>query len=262
MNESVEVIILGSGTCVPSLRRAGPAQCLRAGDVTILVDSAAGTLRQLLKAGIKHDQVDLVLYTHFHPDHTGELVPFIFASKYGPGFRRSRPVMIWGAEGLKQLLGGFEAAYGEWAVPASGSILFEEIPVHMKTSQQFPPLTISTIHTAHTSQSLAYRIETADGRTVVFSGDTDFCQELIEISREADLLVMECAAPEGQKVKGHMTPSEAGTTAHEAGVKHLVLTHFYPECDKSDMLTPCRQKYSGPVTLAEDMMRFIIPANR
>ncbi len=257
-NEFMEVIILGSGTCVPSLRRAGPGQCLRANGMTILIDSAAGTLRQLLKAGIRQDQVDLVLYTHFHPDHTGELVPFIFASKYGPGFQRTRPVFVWAAQGLKDLLQGLVSAWGEWAQPAENSILFEEIPINIKTSQQFPPLTISTIHTRHTPQSLAYRIDSPGGKSVVFSGDTDFCEEIIEISKDADMLVLECAAPEGKKVQGHMTPSEAGIIAQEAGVKRLVLTHFYPECDKSDILTPCANKYSGPVLLAEDMMRIIV----
>ncbi len=257
-DEYLEVIILGSGTCVPSIRRAGPAQCLIAGGVTILIDSSAGTLRQLLKAGIKQDQVDLVLYTHFHPDHTGELVPFIFASKYGPGFKRKAPVFVWGAEGLKDLLQGLEAAYGEWARPANDTIIFEEIPVGLKTVQQFPPLTISTIHTNHTPQSLAYRIEGPSGKSVVFSGDTDFCDEIVELSDGADLLVLECAAPEHKKVKGHMTPSEAGIIAQKARVKRLLLTHFYPECDNSDILTPCKAKYHGPVILAEDLMRMVI----
>ncbi len=259
MNEDfLEVIILGSGTCVPSFRRAGPSHCLKTDDLIILVDSAAGSLRQLLKAGIKQEQVDLILYTHFHPDHTGELVPFIFASKYGPGFQRRNPVFIWGAEGLIDLLAGFEAAFGEWVKPENDSIIFEEIPVSMPTSQQFPPITIRTIHTDHTPQSLAYRIETARGKSVVFSGDTDFCPEIIEISKGADLLVLECAAPETKKVKGHLIPSEAGRVARKAGVKKLLLTHFYPECDRSDMLTPCRAEYDGPIILAEDLLRIVV----
>lgn len=258
MDRYMEVIILGSGTCVSSIRRAGPAQCLRAWGITILIDSAAGTLRQLLKAGIRQDQVDLILYTHFHPDHTGELVPFIFSSKYAPEYKRKRPVLVWAAQGLNRLLEGFRLAYGEWVSPKPESIIFEEIPVTMKTSQQFPPLIISTIHTKHTDQSLAYRIEGPDGKSVVFTGDTDFCPELIEIAMDADLLVMECAAPEGHKVPGHMTPSEAGTIAQEAQVKRLILTHFYPNCDKNDIITPCMEKFHGPVILAEDFMRILV----
>jgi len=258
MSEYMEVVIVGSGTCVPSIRRAGPCQLLRACGYNILIDSAAGSLRQLLKAGIRHDEIDLILYTHFHPDHTGELLPFIFASKYGPGFKREKPVLVWGGEGLSRILSGLFEAWGEWAQPQPDSIIFEEIPVGIKTSQQFPPFIIKTSPTNHTPQSLAYRIETPKAKSVVFSGDTDFCDELIELAKGADLLVLECAAPEGKKVQGHMTPSEAGKMASMAGVGKLVLTHFYPECDKSDIITPCRRHFDGPVILAEDLMRIVV----
>ncbi len=258
MSGFMEVIIVGSGTCVPSVRRAGPCQLLRAWGSNILVDSAAGSLRQLLHAGVRQDDIDLILYTHFHPDHTGELVPFIFASKYSPSFKRKRPVLVWAAEGFSSLLDGLVAAWGEWAEPEKGKIIFEEIPRGMNTCQQFPPLVIKTAPTKHTAHSLAYRIEAPDSKSVVFSGDTDFSEELIGLSEGADLLVMECAAPEGKKVPGHMTPSEAGMIASQAGVKRLVLTHFYPECDESDLVTPCRQHYEGPLILAEDLMRIIV----
>ena len=254
----MEVVILGSGTCVPRIRRAGPANLLSAWGMNILIDSAAGTLRQLRMAGFRQDDIDLILYTHFHPDHTGELVPFIFASKYGPGFSRTRPVKIMAAEGLLEFHEALKQAYGQWVEPAPGTIEFLEIPVHMKAVQQLPPLTIASIHTRHTPKSLAYRFEAPDGKAVVFSGDTDMCPEIIEISKGADLLVLECAAPEGMKVEGHMTPSEAGTVAREAGVKRLLLTHFYPECDRSDILSPCMKEYDGPVILAEDLMRVIV----
>ncbi len=258
MSEYMEVITIGTGTCVPSIRRAGPCQCLRAYGYTLVIDMAAGSLRQLLKAGIRQDDIDLILFTHFHPDHTGELVPFIFASKYSPAYRRKKPVFIWGAEGLSGLLEGFFKAWGEWALPQDDAVVIEEIPVSMKTSQQFPPFVITTIHVKHTQQSLAYRMEGPEGKSVVFTGDTDFCQELVDIAQNADLLIMECASPEGHKVQGHMTPSEAGKVAKKARAKKLVLTHFYPNCDKSDMITSCKRYFDGPIILAEDLMRIII----
>ena len=254
----MEVVTIGTGTCVPSVRRAGPCQLLKAWGYNIVIDMAAGSLRRLVRAGVSQSDIDLILFTHFHPDHTGELLPFIFASKYGPGFNRKRPVLIWGPEGLGGLLKGLVEAWGHWAEPEPEKIVFEEIPVGLMTNQQFPPFFIKTAHTQHTPYSLAYRIEGPDGTSVVFSGDTDFCNELIELSKQADLLVLECAAPEGKKVEGHMTPSEAGRLAAAAQVKRLVLTHFYPECDKSDLLGPCREYFKGPVILAEDMMRVVV----
>ena len=54
---------------------------------------------------------------------------------------------------------------------------------------------------------------------------------------------------------GHLTPSLAGEIASAARVKKLVLTHFYPECDRADISDQCRKTYSGPLILAEDLMR-------
>ena len=254
-----EVVILGSGTCVPSVRRAGPAACLRTGGVTVLVDSAAGTLRQMAAAGIAMDSVDHIFYTHLHPDHVGEFVPFVFASKYGPGCRREKgPVTVWAAQGFERFHKGLMECYGGWASPDPGTMVIEELPVHMVSSTQAPPLVITASPVKHTPMSLAYRVETPVGEKVGFSGDTDYCQEIIELARGADILVLECACPEGKKVEGHLMPSEAGRIAAEAGVKRLVLTHFYPECDKADAVTPCRNHYTGSLLLAQDLMRVVL----
>lgn len=253
-----ELIVLGSGTCVPSIRRAGPAACLRTHGVTILVDSAAGTLRQLVRAGIPYDSIDMILYTHLHPDHVGEFVPYVFATKYAPGFQRRAPVTLLAARGFGPFFNALKEAFGHWVEPEPGTLLVEEIPVEMPTAMQYPPLTIRTAPTVHTPGSLAYRVDTPDGVSVVFSGDTDYSRELVELARGADLLVCECAAPEGYKVQGHLTPSEAGRMAQEAGARRLLLTHFYPVCDEHDLLTPCKESFSGPVVLAEDLMRLVL----
>ncbi len=250
----MEVIILGSGTCVPSVRRAGPAACVRSDDYTILVDSSAGTLRQLARAGVDYADVDMILYTHLHPDHVGEFVPFIFATRYAPGYSRTKPVVILAAEGFLNFYNGIKKVFGEWVEPLPGRLEINEIPVSMNVAMQFPPLTIKTAPMKHTPQSLAFRIEDSSGKSVVFSGDTEYCQELSELANGADMLISECAAPEHAPIPGHLTPSGAGKIAASARVGKLVLTHFYPDCDKSDLITPCRREFSGPVILAEDLM--------
>ncbi len=253
-----EIVIIGSGTCVPSLRRGGPSTCLLTDGITILVDSASGTLRQLVKAGIPYESLDYLLYTHVHPDHVGEFIPYVFATKYAPGFNRTTPVTVLAAKGFKAFYQHLKDAYGHWAEADPGMLNIEEIPVEMQTALQLPPLIVRTTPTRHTPMSLAYRIECPDGKAVVFSGDTEFSPELIELAKDADLMVCECAAPEGHRIPGHLIPSEAGKIAKEAGVKRLILTHFYPNCDQHDLLTPCKKEYSGPVVLAEDLMRIIL----
>ncbi len=252
----IEVIIIGSGTGVPYIRRAGPAVCMKTGEQTLLIDSAAGTLRQLSVAGIPYDSIDTILYTHMHPDHTGEFVPFVFATHY-PGYFRVSPVTIIACEGFGEFRAGLRHAFGKWAEPKPGTVVFKEMPAGVESAMLLPPLTVRSTPAVHTPQSLSYRIETPDGKSVVFSGDTDFCTALTDLAQDADLLVSECSAPEGLKIPGHLTPSEAGRIAQDAGVKRLLLTHLYPNCDKHDLVTPCSKVYNGHIIVAEDLMRLV-----
>jgi ribonuclease BN (tRNA processing enzyme) len=112
----------------------------------------------------------------------------------------------------------------------------------------------------HNEESLAYRITSAGGDSVVYSGDTGFSENLITLAKKADLLICESALPDDTGVEGHLTPSLAGEIATRAGVGKLVLTHFYPECDRVDIEQECRKTYSGALALAEDLMR--IDVNR
>ena len=89
----------------------------------------------------------------------------------------------------------------------------------------------------------------------MYSGDTDVCESLVSIARNADLFICESAVPDDQKVDGHLTPSLAGDIASRAGVGQLVLTHFYPECEKADIIQECRKTFSGPLLLAHDLMK-------
>jgi ribonuclease BN (tRNA processing enzyme) len=252
----MEVIILGSGTCVPSARRAGPGALLRADGQQFLIDSASGTLRQLARIGVSPPELDFLLYTHLHVDHTGDFAPLVFSLKYG-GWHVGKIPRIFAAEGFQTFREGLEQAWGEW-VRMPGMELVE-FPVALPSAVQEPPFIIRTAPVNHSDMSLAWRIEDSHGRSVVFSGDTDMSDSLVELAGGADLLVLECAFPEGHKVQGHLTPSEAGLLAERAGVGQLVLTHFYPVCDEHDMLSPCRENFSrGPVMAAEDFLRIAV----
>ena len=95
----------------------------------------------------------------------------------------------------------------------------------------------------------------------MYSGDTDYSESLIELAKDADLLICESAVPDSLQIKGHLTPSMAGEMAARAGVGKLVLTHFYPDCDDVDIEQECRKTYSGPLLLAEDLMEIAVTPN-
>ncbi|MGB3097632.1 MAG: MBL fold metallo-hydrolase, partial [Candidatus Deferrimicrobiaceae bacterium] len=103
---------------------------------------------------------------------------------------------------------------------------------------------------------VAFRVEeTETGKVIAFSGDTDVCAGIVTAARNADVAVFECSFPNECKVRGHLTPGEAGELASAARVKKLVLTHFYPECEGADILGQCGETYSGEIILAKDLLR-------
>ncbi len=82
------VTILGSGTCVPSLKRSSCSVLVETGEKKLLFDIGPGTMRRLLEADTTIFDISYLFLSHFHPDHSGELVPFLFSTKYPDRARR------------------------------------------------------------------------------------------------------------------------------------------------------------------------------
>ena len=91
---------------------------------------------------------------------------------------------------------------------------------------------------------------------MVYSGDTDWSDSLIDLARGADLIILEASNP--FKVAGHLTPEEAGRLAEMAGVPRLVLTHIYPPGDAVDLVEEAGRSFTGEITIAEDGLRLDI----
>jgi ribonuclease BN (tRNA processing enzyme) len=250
----MELIILGSGTGVPSLKRGSPASLIKAGKQSILLDSGSGTLTRMLQAGVTYKDVDAVLYSHIHPDHCADLVPLIFACKYQED-PRTKDLRILGGEGFQTYFEGLRSVYGSSIEPETFRIHIREV---LADDVEIGGLRITTLPLEHAPESVGYRLASPGGRIVVYSGDTDYCRNILELARGADLLLLECSFPEGKKVSGHLTPALAGRIAHEANCTRLVLTHRYPPCDQSDIRGDCQKVFPGEVLLAEDMMTIAI----
>lgn len=249
----IKVTILGSGTCVPSLKRSSCAVLTKVDTARVLFDSGAGTMRRLLEAGVTIDMISHLFYSHLHPDHTGEFVSLLFATKY-PQSRRRIPLSVMAAEGFGSFYDNLRSAYGQWIEVAQELLNIVELDNSGPDHLEFPEFEIDSLPMNHTEESLAYRLTAADGTSMVYSGDTDMCDNLIRLAKDTDLLICESALPDDQKVPGHLTPSLAGEIATAADVGKLVLTHFYPECDAVDVAAQCRKTYAGPLVLAQDLL--------
>ena len=254
----IVVTILGSGTCVPSLERSSCSVMMEVGGKKLLFDSGPGTMRRMLRAETTIFDISYILYSHLHPDHTAEFVPLLFATKYPAGNQRHEPLTVVAGRGFAKFHNGLRSVYDRWIDIGKDMLTIIELDNAAHDSYGFGEFQVDSMPVEHNPESIAFRITGPNGRSVVYSGDTGHTGTLVELAGGSDVLICESAFPDDLPVKGHLTPSEAGDIATQAGVNKLVLTHFYPECDQADIETECRRTYSGPLVLAEDLMQIII----
>ncbi len=255
----MELIILGSGTSIPLAERGSPCLAVMIDNMPIIFDMGPGAVGRMTVAGLDFEKIRQIFITHFHPDHTADLIHFLFASRNPAVMQRRMPFSVRGPKGIKDLIQRLQHAYSDWLTLPPELMTVEEFETGKTTQRDFPEFRITCSPADHTPQSLAYRIaDTRTGKSLVYSGDTGFCDDITELAKDADLLVLNCAFPDDQPVEGHLTPSQAGQIATMAQVNQLVLAHFYPEILKTDIESQCRRTYQGKLLLAKDFMRIPI----
>ena len=251
-----QITILGSGTCVPSLERAPCSVFMQTGVNKMLFDCGPGVMRRLLEIGTSISDISHLFISHFHPDHVGELASFLFALKYPAPSVQKQPLTIVAGRGFHDFFSRLKGVFGQWIVLPPDRFEIVELDIEKPDHHRFSSFIVDTVPVVHRPESLAFRITDMDENTMVYSGDTDVCDELVRLATDADLFICESAFPDGQKIEGHLTPSAAGKIAQAATVRKLVLTHFYPACDDADIEKQCRSTYNGPIVLAKDLMSF------
>lgn len=259
----MELTILGSGTAIPSLKRAAPGYLLKVGADLVVIDPGPGTLRRLLDNGVTHDQVTHIFCTHNHLDHIGELASWLFVSRI-PASARRVPLTIAGSAGFMQMLSSLRALYGHWLDAATYTLTLLTLPPMdgaVAAPVSFDGWKVQAFPVNHIESSLAYRFTDPAGRVFAFTGDTGVSASLVDLARAADLLLIEASTPDGTHLEGHLTPSEAGQIARLSAARRVVMTHFNPVCDGVDMLGQLRRVYDdsmGEARMAEDGMRISI----
>ena len=244
--------ILGSGTCVPSKHRSSPANYIKIKKTEILVDCGSGTLGQIVKAGLDYKTIDIVCISHYHTDHISDLGAFLQALNWTPRFDRKKDLTIVGPKGFKSFFERRIMLPGTTPRPGTYKIIVKEI----SNSLTFRDFKLSAFKTPHSQESLAYSF--IEGRkSLVISSDTDYDEGLAAFSKHANLMLLECAFANKDKVPGHLIPAECGKLAALAKTKKLVLTHVYPLGSGQKRLNETKKIFKN-TTLAEDLMKLNI----
>jgi ribonuclease BN (tRNA processing enzyme) len=251
---NMEITVVGSGTVVPRLERRQSCVVVRAGGQTLVFDLGSGAVRGMLRSGLDPLVVERIFFTHFHPDHTVDVVPLLFAINYGAPEKRTLPLYLTGPEPFLRFWGSVMEVWGAW-MAGDYATLVSELPQECPSPIDLAGCRLSWAPVEHRSESIAYRLDGASG-AFVYTGDTEYSQSVIDLARGADTLLVECSFPDDAPVPGHLTPSGVARIAREAGVRRVVLTHIYPAVEDLDLITEVGRDFEGEILVAEDGLEF------
>jgi ribonuclease BN (tRNA processing enzyme) len=217
----VKLTVIG---CSPAWPNAGGAQSgyLVEGAGRLLLDCGPGVLARLRNGDRGWPELDAIVITHFHLDHWGDLVPWIFGAAFGPG-RRVEPPELWlppGGSARLRSLGG-QLSFMDQIEQAFH-------PSEYRSEEPFAAagFEVTPVPLAH-YEELTFGLRVSDGRSAIaYSGDTAPTPRLAELARDADVFLCEAtlADPEPAE-RGHLTADEAAGAFRDSGAQRLVVIH-------------------------------------
>ncbi len=246
------------------------------GGGTLLVDAGPGSALNFERSGARFEDLQALLLTHLHVDHSADLPAYIKGSYftdraadlpvYGPDGNDRMPStttfidLLFGPDGAWRYLEDYlREDSGEYHLRPHniplGSDAVRRVPLN-------PDVQLGAVPVHHGPiPAVAWRVETA-GCTLVFSGDTsDRHDSLLTLARGADVLVAHNPVPQsasGAAINLHMRPAKIGKIAAAAGVSELILSHRMTRSlgREGETLAAIRQSYAGPVTFAGSLQVF------
>ena len=248
----MEVIVLGSGTNVPS-ERACAGYLVRT-DTPFIVDMGHGTFSNLCKAADRSD-IGTIIFSHPHADHYGDFIAFFQNAIHESKDKKRKDLDVIAPKGMKGIIdsmlsfpglaeGRFKTAVretsGETFSIGKAKIISKEV---------------RHVDSLHCN---GYRIEHR-GKALAYSGDSRLCDEVVALCKNADVAILDCSVPKGfpkghHLGRNHLGVLGCGEVARRANVKKLVLSHIYPACDGHNLVKECREVFDGDVIVARDLM--------
>lgn len=239
----MQLTVLGSNGTYPTAGRPASGYLVSTFDTTLWVDAGPGTYLALCTEMDPYTLSGAFL-SHRHPDHCTDIFALYHTLAYGD--RRVPPLPVLCPEGLDRELGRLVGGSPMWWS------VFDFVGLGPGDSYLLGSLEISVARTNHPPPTLAPRIESGR-RSLTYTADTGPCEELERHASGSDVLLAEASlAPSsaGDSYPYHMTGSQAGAMAAQAGVRRLVLTHIAPHVDPERQVMEAESEFSGTVSIA------------
>jgi len=221
----VTVTLLGTGDAFASFGRSQAGYLIDAPGGRILMEAGPDLMLALKSRGVSTDSFDLLLISHLHGDHFGGL-PFLILD-YMWETRRKKVLTVAGPPKLEERT---------WLLMRTMFANFELDKIKHKlkfvvlepgSSRRLGKFKVSAIRSPHTKPdiSLSLRID-GGGKSIVFSGDTGWNDELVEFSAGADLFLCECTYYESAHLNFHLNYPLLAANRDKFKVRRMVLTHL------------------------------------
>ncbi|MGV1036209.1 MAG: MBL fold metallo-hydrolase [Candidatus Nanopelagicales bacterium] len=235
---------MGSAGSFPNSESAASCYLLEHDGHAILLDLGSGSIGPL-----QHyrdlDDIDGIAISHLHIDHCSDIGSMYVARRYNPkGALPKVPVL--GPVGTSDRM---SALYGL----APGEDMSAEFEFREYAGQPFAigPFTITAFPVVHCITAFAIKVE-AGGRTLIYSGDTALCPELIDASVGADVALYEASylSTNDNPPNIHMTGRDAGVAGKKADIPRLVLTHLVAWTDNGAVVAEAIDEFGTEVQVA------------
>jgi ribonuclease Z len=243
-----KLIILGSSNAIPDENHENTHMVIIGKERTVLIDCVSNPILRLQKAGVDFNNLTDLILTHFHPDHVSG-VPLLLMNMWLMGCRN--PLNIYGLHYTLDRIEGLMGFYSwsEWPdfFPVAFYRLPEQEMTPMLESDEFK---IVASPVQHMVPTIGLRVEFTR-KSLAYSCDTEPCAQVVRLAEGADVLIHESDGA----LQGHSSAAQAGEAARQAEVGTLYLIH-YPtgQYVSGDLVAEARQRFKGPVSLAEDFM--------
>ncbi len=293
--DGLKVFFCGTGSPLPSAKRAQTCTAVIAGDRFFIVDAGSGSFETVQAASISASRLAGVFLTHFHSDHIGDLSEINLGSWVTA---RPAPLSVYGPEGVERVVAGENEAFaldadyriahhGKGVAPlrSKGMVAraFDGAAPIVVLDENGLKVTAFPVKHDPVEPAVGYRFD-YQGRSVVISGDTAYSESLVAAAKDADVLIHEAqanhmvakmqraAAAAGNATLAqifadipdyHTTPEEAARAANEAGADWLLLSHLTPAPDnplaKRIFMRGVKKVRPDKVRLAEDRLLVTLP---
>jgi ribonuclease BN (tRNA processing enzyme) len=211
---------------------------------SLLVDPGYGTLLRLTHY-CAPSSIDAVFVTHGHPDHCADLNPLLRA-RVLDGDPDVPPLAVHALPGAVDAVLALDR-------PGflDGALRFG--PAEPGEPLQIGPLRADPVALPHSRPNLGLRLTSPAGLALAYTGDTGATDEVVELARDADLLLADSSfvdevPPDALGELG--SAANAGLIARLAGVGHLVLAHLLPGTNRVAAVASARRSYAGPIDVA------------